>query len=144
MNRPFYNSALASLQAAHDACMKAPDRGPGGMSSGPFAGVNEALGIVCQLEDANLIAAEVIRAQQLEIATLRNAALIVEAVNSYDAMKARIAELEGAVVGVSRAWASDSASGDMDTIEAAVRRAEHILHAPLRQILGEALAKATS
>jgi len=52
-DRPFYNQALKALQAAHDACFKAPDRDVLGMSNGPFSGVNEALGIVDMLEREN-------------------------------------------------------------------------------------------
>tara|TARA_Y100001937_G_C7020474_1_gene285189 strand:+ start:285 stop:494 length:210 start_codon:yes stop_codon:yes gene_type:complete len=51
--RPYYNRALAALQAAHDACYRHPDRNVLGMSHGPFSGVNEALGIVATLEEEN-------------------------------------------------------------------------------------------
>lgn len=51
--RPHYEAALAALQAAHDACFKHKDRGAIGMSSGPFSGVNVALGIVDTLEREN-------------------------------------------------------------------------------------------
>ena len=48
--RPFYNRALKALQTAHDACFNADGRDVLGMSSGPFSGVNEALGIITLLE----------------------------------------------------------------------------------------------
>jgi hypothetical protein len=50
MKRPYYQKALEALQAAHDACLKAPDRDVLGMSYGPFSGVNVALGIISELE----------------------------------------------------------------------------------------------
>lgn len=52
LERPFYNRASAVLDAAHKACFNHPDRGVIGMSHGPFSGVNEALGIVSELETA--------------------------------------------------------------------------------------------
>lgn len=52
--RPYYDRALKALQAAHDACFKAPDRDVLGMSHGPFSGVNEALGIITDLEAENV------------------------------------------------------------------------------------------
>lgn len=51
--RPYYDKALAALQAAHDACYGHPSRDVLGMSHGPFSGVNVALGIVAELEDQN-------------------------------------------------------------------------------------------
>lgn len=51
--RPYYNAALNALQEAHTACFNHPDRGVLGMSSGPFSGVNVALGIVDELESEN-------------------------------------------------------------------------------------------
>jgi hypothetical protein len=48
-----YNQALKALQSAHDACFKHPGRSILGMSSGPFSGVNEALGIIATLEREN-------------------------------------------------------------------------------------------
>jgi len=42
--------AASALDAAHKACLDHPDRGPVGMSHGAFSGVNEALGIIAQLE----------------------------------------------------------------------------------------------
>lgn len=53
VDRPYYNRALKILQAAHEACFKAPDRDGLGMSTGPFSGVNETLGIVDELEREN-------------------------------------------------------------------------------------------
>lgn len=50
LERTHYKKALDALQAAHDACFKAPDRDVLGMSHGPFSGVNVALGIVDDLE----------------------------------------------------------------------------------------------
>ena len=50
MSGPYYARALAALQAAHDACCRDERRDVLGMSHGPFAGVNEALAIVDQLE----------------------------------------------------------------------------------------------
>lgn len=38
------------LQAAHDACFKAPHRDILGMSSGPFSGVNEVLGLIAGMD----------------------------------------------------------------------------------------------
>ncbi len=52
-NRPYYGRALIALQAAHDACFNHPGRDVLGMSYGPFSGVNEALGIVDELEAEN-------------------------------------------------------------------------------------------
>lgn len=49
-SRPYYERAWKALRAAHEACFRHPDRGALGMSHGPFAGVNEALGIVDELE----------------------------------------------------------------------------------------------
>ncbi len=53
-DRPYYDKALAALTAAHKACYEAwdsdPKRNPLGMSFGPFAGVNIALGIIDELE----------------------------------------------------------------------------------------------
>jgi hypothetical protein len=37
----------------HDSCLKHPERDVLGMSHGPFSAVNEALGIIAQLEDEN-------------------------------------------------------------------------------------------
>lgn len=51
--RPYYDRAHKALEAAHQACFKHPDRDVLGMSRGPFSGVNEALGIVAQLEAEN-------------------------------------------------------------------------------------------
>jgi hypothetical protein len=51
--RPYYERAAKALEAAHKACFNSPDRGVVGMSSGPFSGVNEALGIVALLEEEN-------------------------------------------------------------------------------------------
>ena len=51
--RPLYNRAATALGEAHRACFSHPDRGPLGMSYGPFSGVNEALGIIARLEDEN-------------------------------------------------------------------------------------------
>lgn len=48
--RPYYDKALKALKTAREACFKHPDRDLLGMSHGPFSGVNEALGIVSQLE----------------------------------------------------------------------------------------------
>ena len=49
-----YDRALKALQAAHEATYRAwekdPKRNPIGMSTGPFSGVNEALGIIKELE----------------------------------------------------------------------------------------------
>lgn len=50
---PRYNEAREALKAAHEACFAHPDRGPIGMSAGPFSGVNVALGIIAELEDEN-------------------------------------------------------------------------------------------
>lgn len=50
VERPYYSRALAALEAAHKACFEHPGRDVLGMSSGPFSGVNEALGIVAELE----------------------------------------------------------------------------------------------
>jgi|SRR5581483_1687261 len=52
-NRPLYDRASAALDAAHKACFSHPDRGLLGMSHGPFSGVNEALGIIAELESEN-------------------------------------------------------------------------------------------
>ena len=49
-DRPYYDKALAALDAAHRACFEHPDRPLLGMSHGPFSGVNVALGIVADLE----------------------------------------------------------------------------------------------
>jgi hypothetical protein len=51
--RPYYDRAFAALEAAHKACFDHPERDILGMSHGPFSGVNEALGIVAELEDEN-------------------------------------------------------------------------------------------
>lgn len=51
-DRPYYDRAKTALEAAHKACYDHPNRGPIGMSHGPFSGVNEALGIVATLEEA--------------------------------------------------------------------------------------------
>lgn len=51
--RPLYDRAVKALEAAHAVCFNAPDRDILGMSHGPFSGVNEALGIVAQLEEEN-------------------------------------------------------------------------------------------
>ena len=51
---PKYLAALAALQKAHDACFHSPHRTDVlSMSYGPFAGVNEALEIVAELESEN-------------------------------------------------------------------------------------------
>lgn len=47
---PVYKAVSAALDEAHAACFKHPDRGPIGMSHGPFSGVNFALGAVAALE----------------------------------------------------------------------------------------------
>ena len=52
-NRPLYTKALNALNTAHEACFRNPERGVLGMSSGPFSGVNEALGIIRLLEEEN-------------------------------------------------------------------------------------------
>lgn len=52
-DRPCYNQALEALQGAHKANFDHPDRDVLGMSSGPFSGVNVALGIVDNLERSN-------------------------------------------------------------------------------------------
>jgi hypothetical protein len=52
-NYPHYTKALKALKEAHEACFKHPDRDLLGMSSGPFSGVNEALGIISSLEEEN-------------------------------------------------------------------------------------------
>ena len=59
MNGPLYDQALKALEAAYSACFKHPDRDVLGMSSGPFSGVNEVLGIICRLEEEN----EILRAK---------------------------------------------------------------------------------
>lgn len=59
----FYDKALKALNAAHLACFKHPERGVLGMSTGPFSGVNKALGIVATLEAERAL----IRAILLEI-----------------------------------------------------------------------------
>ena len=51
-NRPFYDKALAALEDAHAACYE-KHTDVLGMSSGPFSGVNEALGIIASLEEEN-------------------------------------------------------------------------------------------
>lgn len=43
--------ARVLLQAAHDACFKAPDRDILGMSHGPFSGVNEVLGLIAEMDE---------------------------------------------------------------------------------------------
>ena len=50
---PLYDKAWQALQTAHEACFKHPGRDLLGMSSGPFSGVNEALGIIMLLEEEN-------------------------------------------------------------------------------------------
>jgi hypothetical protein len=50
MERKYYKQAAAALDAAHKACLNHPDRGVLGMSHGPFSGVNEALGIIAEME----------------------------------------------------------------------------------------------
>jgi hypothetical protein len=40
--RPQYDKAWEALKDAHAACFNHPDRGPIGMSHGPFSGVNVA------------------------------------------------------------------------------------------------------
>lgn len=50
---PEYDKASAALDEAHKACLKHPERDVLGMSSGPFSGVNVALGIVHNLEKFN-------------------------------------------------------------------------------------------
>lgn len=50
---PRYNRAWEALKSAHTACFAHPERGPIGMSQGPFSGVNEVLGIIAELEDEN-------------------------------------------------------------------------------------------
>ncbi len=52
--RPYYDRAFAALQAAHDACFE-KHQDVLGMSSGPFSGVNVALGIVALLEEENIL-----------------------------------------------------------------------------------------
>ena len=52
---PRYNEAWEALSEAHAACFKHPERGPIGMSHGPFSGVNKALGIISLLEDENAV-----------------------------------------------------------------------------------------
>lgn len=56
--RPYYDKAREALDAAHKACFNHPDRGVLGMSSGPFSGVNVALGIIATLERENAILAK--------------------------------------------------------------------------------------
>lgn len=51
------------LQAAHDACFKALDRDILGMSSGPFSGVNEVLGLIAEMDST-------LAAQAAQIASL--------------------------------------------------------------------------
>src|ERR1051326_1960928 len=53
MQGPFYIKANKALDEAHKACLGHLDRDVLGMSSGPFSGVNEALGIIKKLEDEN-------------------------------------------------------------------------------------------
>ncbi len=45
--------ARDALDAAHKACFNHPDRGPIGMSHGPFSGVNFALGVLATAGEAN-------------------------------------------------------------------------------------------
>lgn len=49
--RPYFDKARASLDEAHKACFNHPDRDVLGMSYGPFSGVNQALGIIAELEE---------------------------------------------------------------------------------------------
>jgi hypothetical protein len=54
---PVFCAVREALDKAHTACFKHPDRDVLGMSSGPFSGVNYALGAVMNLE-ASLTAAQ--------------------------------------------------------------------------------------
>ena len=49
---PYYDRASKALDAAHKACFNHPERDVLGMSHGPFSGVNEALEIIAELEEA--------------------------------------------------------------------------------------------
>ncbi len=53
-----YTKALEALENAHKACYGHSDRPLLGMSHGPFSGVNMALGIIAELEDAVGLAQE--------------------------------------------------------------------------------------
>ena len=59
----YAQQARELMQAAHDACFKAKDRDVLGMSSGPFSGVNQVLGLIAMM-DAK------IAQQEIQIATL--------------------------------------------------------------------------
>lgn len=67
---PRYDRALAALQSAHEACFKHPERDLLGMNSGPFSGVNEALGIITLLESENGELRREIKRLQDEVAVL--------------------------------------------------------------------------
>jgi hypothetical protein len=62
--RKKYNQALKALQAAHDACFKHPKRHVLGMTYGPFSGVNEALGIIDDLEQENMYLRQLLKEKQ--------------------------------------------------------------------------------
>jgi len=76
--------ARAALQAAHLACFQHPDRGPVGMSRGPFSGVNEVLGVVAQLLAS--LKLETARAEEAEQEVERLRAALVEAGNAAGAL----------------------------------------------------------
>lgn len=65
-HRPYYDKALKALQEAHDACYKHKDRDLLGMSTGPFSGVNEALGIITILEEENYNLKQLLRSKKNE------------------------------------------------------------------------------
>lgn len=75
-NRPIYDRVWKALESAHAACFNHPDRDVLGMSSGPFSGVNETLGVVATLEDDNQRLAADLAAVRAEIERLRRALLL--------------------------------------------------------------------
>lgn len=70
--RPEYHRALKALQAAHDVCFKHPERDVRGMSSGPFSGVNEVLGIVSRLETRDRFLTSLVAADERYAAQIRD------------------------------------------------------------------------
>jgi hypothetical protein len=69
--------ARDALDAAHKACFNHPDRGPVGMSHGPFSGVNFALGVLATAGEANK--ALLTRAEAAEAANAELRAAVDEA-----------------------------------------------------------------
>lgn len=70
-SRPFYTQALKALEEAHRACFNHPNRDILGMSSGPFSGVNEVLGLFSKIEEDRAVLLTRIELLTTEVIELR-------------------------------------------------------------------------